>query len=451
MLGAGRRPLAKNPGFLGSRWEGEAHGKLHCNWKGRLKVSAIETLETFRIHLEPRRRAVMRGQPTMPAERVLVRLRTDDGLAGWGEATAQEFWGGMLGRYFGETNETVLHAIHDLLAPSVLAADPKCPAVIAEDMDARLVGHPFAKAALEMAVQDLRGQTLGEPVARLISGRMRGGTRVAHMIGLMSESSALQEADRALSDGITAFQVKGGEDISRDVKLIRALRQAVPPATFLRLDANQGYGRQPKVAASAVKQLAEAGVDAVEQPGASAEVLARCREAVDIPIIADEACWTAADLLELWRDNAVDAVSIYVAKTGGIEPAIVLATMAHEVGFACDLNGSLETGIGTAASLHVSEAAPGATFASVVPIPMGLTQYAGNYHTADVVASGFTYRDGILYVSADPGLGIRVDEERVRALTAPDGYRRMTLRDTRVTSPSGHAGDGADPAVYDSL
>jgi muconate cycloisomerase len=387
-------------------------------------VANIANIETFCIELEPRRRAVMRGQPTMTERRMLVRLRTEDHLDGWGEATAQAIWGGMHGRYFGETMETVSHVIHDLLAPSVLGSDPRSPAPIMRDMDERLIGHPWAKAAVEMAIQDARGKAVGEPIVRLLNGSLRSGTRIAHMLGIMSDDDVLQEAEAAISnDGITAFQVKGGEDAVRDARVLRVLRTGLPETVFLRLDVNQGYGRQPKTAAEAVKRIEDAGANAVEQPASTMEALAACKEAVGIPVIADEGCWNAADLLELWRHHAVDAISVYVAKSGGIASAAALAALAYEVGFSCDLNGSLDTGIGTAASLHVAQAAASATLASVVPIPMGLTQYAGKYFNDDVVSGGFTYESGILYLTGEPGLGITVEEEKVRALTCEGGYR----------------------------
>jgi L-alanine-DL-glutamate epimerase-like enolase superfamily enzyme len=389
-------------------------------------LTKLVEIETFCVRLEPRRYAVMRGQPTMTERRMLVRLRTDDGLDGWGEATAQAIWGGMHGRYFGETMETVSHVIHDVLSPALLGADPQTPAAIARAEDELLIGHPWAKAAVEMAIQDIRGKALGVPVVTLLNGPLRSGMRIAHMIGIMSDEEALEEAHGAVStDGITAFQVKGGEDAVRDARLIDVLRRELPAGTFLRVDANQGYGRQPKLAASSVKRVEAAGADAVEQPGSTLEALAACREAVGITIIADEGCWNAGDLLELWRARAVDAISVYVAKTGGIGQAAALAELAYQVGFSCDLNGSLETGIGTAASLHVAEAAAGASLASVVPIPMGLTQYAGKYFNDDVVTEGFEYRDGVLYLTGKPGLGITVDEEKVMALTG-DGWHRTS-------------------------
>jgi L-alanine-DL-glutamate epimerase-like enolase superfamily enzyme len=389
-------------------------------------MPSIERIETIPIQLRPRRVSVMRGQAVMNTERLVVRVQADDGTVGWGEATAIAIWGGMRGRYYGETVATVGHVIHDVLTPLVLGGDPLAPTLLAASWDGAIVGHPYAKAALEMALQDIRGKVLGQPVVNLLGGAWRDGTRIAHMIGIMPDEEALAEADAAVTrDAITAFQVKGGEEAERDARVLRALRSALPDATFLRLDANQGFGADPKHAAAAVRRLEDAGADAVEQPASTIEAMAACAAAVAIPVIADEGCWQAYDVLELWRQRAADAVSVYVAKAGGMARALAVAATAEIVGWASDVNGSLETGIGTAASLHVAAASGSATLPSVVPIPSGLTSVAGRYFEDDVT-SGFTFGDGVLALSGAPGLGITVDEERIRAL-AVGGARCSSL------------------------
>jgi muconate cycloisomerase len=385
-------------------------------------LSQIESIETIPIALRPRRVAVMRAQAAMNTERVLVHVRTDDGVDGWGEATAIPIWGGMRARYFGETVGTVTHVIHDVLAPTLLGRNPSTPAPLMARCDELIVGHPYAKAALEMALQDIRGKLLETPVYELLGGPWRTTLSIAHMLGVMSDQEALAEAEIAVEeDGVAAFQVKGGEDADRDARLIALLRDRLPAGTFLRLDANQGYGHQPKGAANAVRKVAAAGVDAIEQPGSSIEALSACTHAVSVPIIADEGCWQPVDVLDLWRREAIDAISVYVAKAGGMTHASHVAATAAEVGLSCDVNGSLETGIGTAASLHVAAAAMNATLSSVVPVPVGLTRVAGRYFEDEVISGGLTYADGALTLSGRPGLGIDVDVERAHELAVAGG------------------------------
>lgn len=387
----------------------------------------------------PKRRDwTQHGMAKTLEHRVLLRLRTDDGTEGWGEATALAQWGGMEGRYYGETATTVLHAVHDLFSPTLFDADLRAPRVVMDQLDTLLVGHPYAKAMIEMALQDIRGKRCGEPLYRLLGGPYRNGIRIGHMLGIMEIDDALQEAGRSIdADGITAFQIKGGTDPVRDVELITRLRKALPDHIFLRLDANKGYGKIPKELAATVKRLEAAGVNAIEQPASSMAGLRACREAATIPIIADEACWTAHDVLELWQKNAVDAISVYVAKAGGMERAAQVARTAALVGYRCDINGSLETGIGTAASMHVAMAAETLTLPSIIPIPSTaerlITKYAGRYWEDDLVQEGYTYRDGSLYLSDLPGLGITVDDKKVA---------KYAVGEPRISRPASFLGRG---------
>lgn len=383
---------------------------------------SIAEIETFDCRMPKRRDWTQHGIDTTLENRALLRLRTRDGVEGWGEATALPQWGGMGGRYYGETVTTVFHLVHDIFAPAILGGDPRTPRSIMQRLERLIIGHPYAKAMVEMALQDIRGKLCGEPLYRLLGGAWRDGVRIGHMLGMMGNQAAVEEARHCIeSDGITAFQIKGGTDPKRDVALVSRLRESVPDDIFLRLDANKGYGKVAKELASVMRSLEAAGINAVEQPAASVDGLRACREAVGIPIIADEACWTPLDVLELWRAEAIDAVSVYVAKAGGMEQAAEVARVAALVGYRCDVNGSLETGIGDAASLHVALASETLTLPSIIPIPSRkenrLTEFAGRYWEDDLVASGYSYDAGFLRIGDAAGLGIAIDEGKLRKYT----------------------------------
>jgi L-alanine-DL-glutamate epimerase-like enolase superfamily enzyme len=385
-------------------------------------------IETF-ICAMPKRRDWFAHGLTVLEPRVLLRVRTSDGIEGWGEATVLPQWGGIEGRYYGETVTTVIHLIHDLFGPTLLQADLQVPRLVMETLDSLIVGHPYAKAMVEMALQDVRGKRCREPLFRLLGGPYRSGIRIGHMLGMMEIDEALSEAERSIQeDEITAFQIKGGTDPVRDIELVTRLRRVVPKDIFLRLDANKGFGRIPKELADIVRRLEAAGCDAIEQPASSLEGLGACRAATRIPIIADEACWTPRDVLDLWQAHAVDGISVIVGKAGGMEQAANVARTAALVGYSCDVNGSLETGIGNAASLHVALAAETLTLPSILPIPSSaehhLTQYAGRYWEDDVVAGGYSYRAGLLHISDAPGLGINIDLEKVKNYSV--GQMRLT-------------------------
>lgn len=394
-------------------------------------MTRIVSIETMRCEIPKRREWTQHGMPKTLERRILLRLETDDGTVGWGEATPLRQWGGMDWRYYGETPQTCMHLVHDLFAEALLGADPLEPARLLRELDTIILGHPYAKSLVEIAMQDLRGKLLGEPVYRLLGGPHRKAVRIGHMVGMMTDKEAVEEARNAVDiDAITAFQIKCGTDPERDTRLIKALRGALPAEVFLRADINKGYGHEPKRAANQARRLEDAGIDAIEQPASSVEALAACRKAVAVPIIADEACWMPGDVLELWQAQAVDAISVYVFKAGGIERAAEVGRVASLVGYPTDVNGSLESGIGNAASVHVALASPNATLPSIIPIPSRaerrLTEYAGRYWEDDIVADGFSYADGALRVSERPGLGIEVDEDRIARYASERRSQRLS-------------------------
>jgi muconate cycloisomerase len=236
------------------------------------------------------------------------------------------------------------------------------------------------------------------------------------MLGLMPDDEALAEGRAAVADGVRALQVKGGQDVERDVRLIAGLRQALGAGVVLRLDANGGYAGRTR-ALHALAALAEAGADYVEQPLLGLANLEVAHSQSPVPVIADEACWTPTDALELVGRRAVDALSVYVGKAGGMARAREICTIARAAGLPHDLNGALELGIGNAANLHVALSSPAELLPSVIPInaPAGalVTTTAGRYFDDDVVTSPFAYSDGSLLSNELPGLGIEVDREKV--------------------------------------
>lgn len=381
-------------------------------------MPTVVELETYFCELPKRREWTQHGISRTLDRRVILSLTTDDGIKGWGEATALPQWGGLDGRYYGETRETVVSVIHDVLSQHILGSDPLLVPALLADFDRAIRGHPYAKAAVEMAVQDLRGKIFGTPIYQLLGGPVRDSVRIAHMLTMMPNEDAVAEALAVhTADGATAFQVKGGIDIDRDVQLVSMLRRALDDAVALRLDANRGYGRHCLEVAMACRRLEAAGVDAIEQPADSMDAMSAAQAAVSVPIVADESCWTASDVLAVWEASAASAISVYVAKAGGVSAAARVAEIADLVGLAADLNGSLESGIGAAASMHVALASAGVTNPSIIPVPgtkeEPMTELAGQYWHDGIVSSGFAWHDGHLYLGDASGLGIEVDEDRL--------------------------------------
>ena len=133
--------------------------------------------------------------------------------------------------------------------------------------------------------------------------------------------------------------------------------------------------------------------------------------------MADESAWTARDVLEIIDRRAADMVSIYTTKPGGLYRAMEVAAVARAGRLPCNVNGSVETGIGNLANLHLAAAAESVTLSCVVPVSMPAEAQSGNvagiYYTDDLIAEPFEFRDGAVTVPDGPGMGIAVDEAKV--------------------------------------
>uniref|UniRef100_UPI0035A9AAE4 mandelate racemase/muconate lactonizing enzyme family protein n=1 Tax=Ancylobacter mangrovi TaxID=2972472 RepID=UPI0035A9AAE4 len=347
---------------------------------------------------------------------MLIRVVSDTGIVGYGEATPLATWGGEHGRHGGETLATVSHMVGSVIGPHLVGRDPTLIGSIIPLMDELAIGHTYAKCAVEMALHDLWGKALGLPVHRLLGGAVRPGVVVAHMVGLMEVGEAIAEAEAAAADGLKALQIKGGQDAERDVELMRELRRRLPQM-WLRLDANQGY-RPLKAAFDLARRLDGEGIEYIEQPVAGLPDMARMTAESRIKIIADESCWSPRDALDLVAARGADAISIYLAKAGGMRRAGEVAAIAEAAGLPCDVNGSIESGIGNAANLAVALSARAVSLPSVIPVsaPAGThpCRVGGHYFEDDVISAPFPFADGMLLPLEAPGLGIEVDEAKVR-------------------------------------
>jgi len=376
----------------------------------------IEAIDAIPFRLPKRRVFRWAGLKADLGGFVLVRIRTDEGIVGFGEATPLPDWGGDHGRRSGDTLKSVMAIVTEVLAPRLIGRDPTGVEPLRLEMARAAKGSSYAKTAVDIALHDIAAKAVGLPLYKLLGGKVRDSVVVAHMVGIMQNADALLEAVAAVEDGIRALQIKGGEDVKRDIALVEAVRRAVGPDILIRLDANQGY-REPKAAIRAIRRLEQAGIDLVEQPVQGHAEMARVARAVDVPIMADESCWDAREAMELIAAEAADSISIYLAKAGGIAGARRVAAVAEAAGYRCDVNGSIESAIGNAANLHFALATAAVDLPSVIPItaPSGAHPFrvAGRYYEDDIVAEAFPVADGALLPLNRPGLGIEVDETRL--------------------------------------
>ena len=379
-------------------------------------TTAIHGLEVIHVALPTRREHKWAGLTEPIGGYVLVRMTGANGMTGWGEAPALKDWGGDFGRYFGESPATTRLVVERYLTPVVIGLDPAQPVALHRAMDAAIKGYPYAKGAVEMAAYDLAGRTLGVPVHVLLGGLARGTVPVTHSIGLLDIEEAVEECRKVVAEGIRTIKIKVGVDPERDVEIVHRAREAVGPATHLCADANRGY-RTPHDAIRTIRAMEPADLIYAEQPVEGIERMAEVARGVGVPLMADESAWNARDVFEIAERRAAEIVSIYTTKPGGLYRAMQAAAVAKAAGLICNVNGSVETGIGNLANIQLAAAAEPASLSCVVPISTPAEHRAdrigGIYYTDDLIAAPFTVEDGAVVVPTGPGMGIDVDPEKV--------------------------------------
>ena len=258
----------------------------------------ITALEAVAVAVPPRRRHPMAFGGEQLGRYVIVRVHTDEGVSGAGEAPVLPQWGGDYGRYYGESPQTTLHVVADILGPILMGADPTAIEAAHEKMNSVLKGYPYAKCAIDTALHDVKGKALGAPVYQLLGGLTRREVPIAHSLGILDLDTIRSEAAAAVEDGIRTIKIKVGLDAERDVAAVREIRRVVGDDTTLVVDANAGYST-PKLAIQTLRRLEKHRVRYAEQPVEGLERMAQVARGVDIPIMADESAWTAHDVLEI--------------------------------------------------------------------------------------------------------------------------------------------------------
>jgi muconate cycloisomerase len=386
-------------------------------------VPTIASIETLLVQVPTRREHKWTGLTESIGRYVLVKMTDSEGRVGWGEAPALKDWGGEFGRYFGESAAIVRVVIDQYLAPAVKGVELGNIAELHARMDAIVKGYPYAKASVEFAAYDLAGRWLNVPVHVLLGGKARSRVPVTHSIGLLSIEEAEREVAKVAAEGIKTIKIKVGVDAKRDVEMVKRVRAAVGDAVELCIDANEGY-KTPGEAIATVRQMEPYRLKYVEQPVMGIERIAAVARAIDAPVMADESAWNAHDVIQIVEHKAAQIVSIYTTKPGGLYKAMEVAATCRAAGIVCNVNGSVELGVGNLANIQLAAAAPAATLSCVVPVSTPAQwlkgQVGGIYYQDDLLVAPMKLVDGAIEVPTGPGMGIEPDLEKIERYRVRD-------------------------------
>lgn len=283
-------------------------------------------------------------------QNVLVKIYTDDGQVGYGEAAPTHV-------ITGETLASIQYAIEQVIAPLIEGIEIEEIAVLCEKVDHCLYQNTSAKAAVEMALYDLWAKKYDAPLYKLLGGyRQELTTDIT--ISVNDSDEMVKDSLDAVKRGFTILKVKVGKDPKEDVDRVIAIRKAVGQDVILRVDANQGW--TPKEAVRIIGQLEDRDtqIELVEQPVHYSDIsgMQYVTNNTQTNILADESVFSPKQALEVIEKRAADFINIKLMKTGGISKAQMICNIAEASGIACMIGCMLETKISVSAAAHFAAA-----------------------------------------------------------------------------------------------
>jgi muconate cycloisomerase len=335
---------------------------------------------------------------------VIVRLRLANGVEGIGEAATL---GGP--RWAEESVEAIKANIDTYLAPALLGRHANLFVAGAAVMEAAAKRNYAAKAAIETAMFDAVGKTLGLPIAALLGGAVRASIPVLWTLASGNPAQEIEEAEQKLLLRLhRTFKIKiGGQTPEQDMARLQLISRALRDRVTLIADVNQAWDET--TAKKFLPQLRDIGIALVEQPVPAWNIfgLARLRaNAGGPPLLADECVFSAHDILAVAQANAADAVSLKLVKHGGLLALKDVAAIAQAAGIGLYGGCLLESSIGAAAHLQV--------FATLPTLAWGCEHFGPQILVDDLVQTPLHYENFEVLLPAGAGLGLVLDEEKLK-------------------------------------
>jgi L-alanine-DL-glutamate epimerase-like enolase superfamily enzyme len=324
-------------------------------------------------------------------ETCIVKVETDAGVTGYGEAAPLAF-------VTGDNLDTIV-AVGNAMKPVLIGADPLAVGRIHVLMDGLYAGNTAVKAGIDIACYDIAAKSAGVPLYRYLGGdRTQIETDVT--VGIQSPEDMAAEAAEWKEKGFRILKIKLGEDPVQDEKRIAAVRKAAGGDCALRVDANQGWTVKEAVRMSSV--LERYGVDLLEQPVAAWDIggLKEVRENSRIDVAADESCHVPQDAFRLAAERAVDVVNIKLMKCGGIYRALQINAVCEAAGIRCMIGCMGESPLANAAAMHLAAAAY-----NIRDIDLDSDVILKHEN----MRAGFVRDGGILTLTDDPGIGFAME------------------------------------------
>ncbi|WP_192874931.1 muconate/chloromuconate family cycloisomerase [Ignatzschineria cameli] len=368
-----------------------------------LLTDRIAKIETLIVDL-PTIRGHQLSMTTMTTQSsVIVKIYTEAGILGLGEAATI---GGL--SYGPESPEGMQLTIDQYIAPLLIGQSIGSIKALKVRMAQNIRGNYFAKNAVETALFDIQGKILNVPISTLLGGKVQDHLSVLWVLASGDTEKDIIEAKEMIASGRHKdFKLKiGRRPVKEDVAHVIAIKEALGEESMVTVDVNQAWSEAEAIVG--MQLLQDAGIDLVEQPLVQHEIAAQARlsERFNIPILADESVGLPYEGFNIAKIAGARAFALKTAKSGGVLGVLALAEVAQAAGIGLYGGTMLEGSIATSAAIQAYSTLPRFEWGTELFSPLLLKD--------DIVVEPLQYRDYGVEVADKPGLGLELDEDKVK-------------------------------------
>jgi D-galactarolactone cycloisomerase len=363
----------------------------------------ITAVDTFHLRHELRRPVGPASAFNTSRQTIVIRVATDAGLVGWGEAYA------LAG---------VRAAIHEVLGPLLIGQDPTQPRRLWQRLWDATFGNGFAVGGVDIALHDLWGKSLGVPIHRLFGGARRtfvpAYASSGYLQGLDPAEQWPEEVAALLARGYRAIKLKIGLcPPAHELPILAELKRSMPEDAQLMVDVWGAY--TPPLALEVGRELQRLGIAFYEEPLPQAGYVGyeHLTAALDMPVAGGEMLQTRSAFKELFDRRAVDIVQPDVCICGGLGEVLFVADLARLSGIQC-IPHSWNGAVMNVATLHVASLLADASRLPGVAPPLLECDSTENPFMTDELVEPLELHDGGYTVPDRPGLGVEIDEAALR-------------------------------------
>lgn len=325
----------------------------------------------------------------------LVRLRTDEGLDGWGEITP-------LGATYLPAFTDGIRTALQFLAPALIGSDPANISQVRARLDQTLLGHGYAKSPIDIACWDLLGKSVGRPISALLGGVLQTEFPIYEAVPLGAPEAMAEFVTHRRAAGINRFQLKVGNEPLTDAARARAAVAAGDSDTIVVADSNGGWSLLD--ARRAFRAMDDLPVY-VEQPCRSTADCALAAARSSLPLVLDESIETKEHIFQAKYEAGASSVNLKISRVGGLTGAAQARDLMQELNLMVSIEDMWGGDVITAAVSHIA--------ASTRPESLLMTSFFNDWTDGHVAGYVPRSKDGWGSAPTGPGLGIDVDVEQL--------------------------------------